>query len=398
MLPVIVVAIAAGCGHNMSGRGEPTPVGHRPPLSCSASPCPWKPVPLPRLGVTTMLTGIAAASRSDVWVAASAGPGWSKPQPGVDNSWAQLDPHVVLLHWNGHSWSRSVFPRIRWMGALTMVSPSSVWGFVAETRLLHWDGKSWRSVDPVKSPNAGSLSDLAAIRPDDLWLVGARYTRDGSGALILRGDGASWRRVAVPSIGKHSELHAVAVASASDAWALGSQYEDSKHNAETTSKTGILIEHWDGQRWAVVRQPVYRHSKRHFEFADAAMTSPSDGWAVGTQVYSGGGRLHPLVIHWNGHSWQNMQLPYCCAGATLTSVVARSPSDVWVGGAGTGSTGGSETLIEHWDGQRWYRVPTLNLGGSRIEQLTATLSSPLLAAGTGSNENGTEYALLQAQR
>jgi hypothetical protein len=93
-----------------------------------------------------------------------------------------------------------------------------------------------------------------------------------------------------------------------------------------------------------------------------------------------------------------MQLPYCCAGATLTSVVARSANDVWVGGSGTASTGGTETLVEHWDGHEWSRVPTLNLGGSQIAQIASVPSGPLLAAGTGSNENGTEYALLQAER
>jgi hypothetical protein len=99
--------------------------------------------------------------------------------------------------------------------------------------------------------------------------------------------------------------------------------------------------------------------KRNFFIRDAVMVSPTDGWAVGSQIYAGGGRGHPLVLHYNGRRWSIMRFPYCCAGATLTAIAARG-DQVWVAGTGSGPSG-YQSLIEKWAGHRWRHEPSLNL-------------------------------------
>jgi hypothetical protein len=74
----VVSAIAvsgSGCASNaLPTRGSPPEPGTRPALECAA-PCPWRSVALPRLGVSSQITGMVATSRGDVWVAAQAGKG-----------------------------------------------------------------------------------------------------------------------------------------------------------------------------------------------------------------------------------------------------------------------------------------------------------------------------------
>jgi hypothetical protein len=199
--------------------------------------------------------------------------------------------------------------------------------------------------------------------------------------------------VVTPGIGTQSELTAVASVSAKDAWAFGFHDVRDDHSVDVTKTTGLLIEHWDGQRWRITRQPVYHNSKRSFYVADATIVSPTEGWAVGSQTYAGGGRIHPLVLHYNGRRWRIMRFPYCCAGAALTGIASRG-NKVWVAGTGSGPAG-YQTLVDRWSGERWIREPSLNLGGTQSTDVGVTGGGSVFVAATGSNSNGTSYPLLQ---
>jgi hypothetical protein len=86
-------------------------------------------------------------------------------------------------------------------------------------------------------------------------------------------------------------------------------------------------------------------------------------WAVGgTNWFS---PSHPLAQHWNGRSWTQVRTP-SPAGGELTGVAATSASSAWaVGWTGPASEGtGQRTLVEHWNGRTWSRVPSPNPPGS----------------------------------
>lgn len=79
-----------------------------------------------------------------------------------------------------------------------------------------------------------------------------------------------------------------------------------------------------------------------------AMTSASNGWAVGstTAIHSG-----PLVLRWNGSTWTQQPLPRL-RGGWLSAIAASSARNAWaVGGTG------EKNLILHWNGKRWSRLP-----------------------------------------
>ena len=111
LLGVIVVALtASSCSGSAAGDRGPAPtVGSRPALSCP-DPCRWRAVRLPRVGMTTEITGMVAVSPTDVWVAMRTGRGWSDPRPGPDESWMMPPEHDVMLHWDGQRWTRVALP------------------------------------------------------------------------------------------------------------------------------------------------------------------------------------------------------------------------------------------------------------------------------------------------
>jgi hypothetical protein len=88
-----------------------------------------------------------------------------------------------------------------------------------------------------------------------------------------------------------------------------------------------------------------------FELNAVSVLSASDAWAVGNSA---------TVLHWNGTSWAPVTIPGLPAAVGLHAVDALSSSDVWAAGgasAGTPSSPG-RTLIVHWNGTTWKRVPS----------------------------------------
>jgi len=89
--------------------------------------------------------------------------------------------------------------------------------------------------------------------------------------------------------------------------------------------------------------------------------SASDAWAVG-YYETGGGVDKTLIVHWNGSSWSKLPSPNPNPNYNvLGGVTAVSPTDAWaVGQTKTGTI--PETLIMHWNGTKWTRVPSPSPG------------------------------------
>jgi hypothetical protein len=340
------------------------------------------------------VTGMTS-SRGGIWLAGRAGAGWSRPTPSFDASWAPAPDHDVMLHWDGSSWQRVPLPQMASpLTGLTASPTGRIWALEGD-HLAQYGGGRWREVDAVL-PRLGAGGDvgIAIDRTGGGWLATTRGTRGGNRPWTARWH--RWQPVVTPGIGIQSGLTAVASLSATDAWAFGFHAVRDAHSSDLTKTSGLLVEHWDGRRWRIVPQPVYHDSKRNFDVADATMLSPTDGWAVGSQTYAGGGRIHPLVLHYDGRRWSIMRFPYCCAAAVLTAIAARG-DQVWVAGTGSGPAG-YQTLIDRWSRGRWIREPSLNLGGSETTDIAIEPGGGVIAAATGRNRDGTGYPLLQRRR
>ena len=109
--------------------------------------------------------------------------------------------------------------------------------------------------------------------------------------------------------------------------------------------------------------------------------SASDAWAVGGYVT--GSQSPTLILHWDGTTWT--QVPSPSPGGflnELNGVHATSASDAWVVGISENKSGGSQTLIEHWDGTAWTQVPGPSPEGNFLAGVTATSARTAFAVGS----------------
>jgi sugar lactone lactonase YvrE len=144
-------------------------------------------------------------------------------------------------------------------------------------------------------------------------------------------------------------LNGVAAVSATDVWAVG--------YAGTSGSTygPPLIEHYDGKAW----REVDSHDPAGSPLNAVAAVNAHDVWAVGHRIE-----------HWNGHAWTVVADVYPPgSGYGLTSVSASSAVNVWAAGNGQ---------VERWDGKSWQAVPlpaSLDSGQFESGAAIATLSA-----------------------
>lgn len=280
----------------------------------------------------------------------------------------------LIAFWNGTSWTQQPIPNPQGSGSLTAVaavSATDVWalgshgiqGDHPNALAEHWDGSSWRpaAIPTPKTANQVHLFGMAAISATDGWAVGSWSPRRASySTLTEHWDGSSWTIVPGPQPGLGRELYGVAALSATDAWAVG-YYQQRVAGGFVYARPLVL--HWNGARWTQVEAP---HPGCHgdSQLAGVVAVAPRSVWAVGTYDGVESGRCRPgrtgsartLILRWNGQEWKQMSSPNARGSNQLFAVAAAGPDDLWaVGGSGNGSRG--RPLAEHWNGRAWRMVP-----------------------------------------
>jgi hypothetical protein len=202
----------------------------------------------------------------------------------------------------------------------------------------------WRITQVIANAAIGGLW-AGGVR--DAWLAGDECadlatcgTGDtGNGTLVVRHwDGKAWRVVRPPQEFINSPLDqgvgAVAGTSGANAWVLAAR------GTESVDYTDAL--HWTGKRWDA---PV------RLETAIQAAVAPSATqlWAFGVPAVNG---KAGYFAHFNGKTWKHGSFPL-----SGTAASARSADDVWVGGNTADGLG-----IEHWNGRQWHATPLPQLG------------------------------------
>lgn len=108
-----------------------------------------------------------------------------------------------------------------------------------------------------------------------------------------------------------------------------------------------------------------------------AATSAKDAWAVG-QYQSAPGPLRTLIMHWNGTAWTRVPSPNPVPGGdTLNGVAAVSASDAWAVGGKNG-----RPLILRWNGKVWRQTPSPDLVGA-LASVAVTSATDAWAVGLG---------------
>ncbi len=349
---------------------------------------PWQLIPSPNISTNSWLINVSAISTKDAWAVGS-----SSPRSDGNSS------QTLIEHWNGTNWSIVPSPNTKFvsnqLSGVVAISSGDAWAVgsssndansnVSRTLIEHWDGTQWSI---VPSPNVASRSNLlgtvAAVSANDIWATGFSISDDGryQATLIERWNGQQWSIVPSPNTGLSiNRLDAVATVSANDVWAVGTF---SYGTSDTLGQT--LIEHWNGQKWSVVKSPKVESSDNFLTSVTAI--SATDIWAVGTSsnsISTNSGQT--LIEHWNGKQWSivpspkvdgkgnivgslvNSMAPVPTAGSVgvmLTSISAISANDIWAVGTSftniNSNNGTEKSFTLHWNGQRWSLIKSPNPG------------------------------------
>ena len=314
----------------------------------------WSIVASPNASIAkgNTLAAVTCATASDCWA--------------VGSYFNGVAYQTLIERWDGTAWAivsspNSFITQRNALAAVTCVSASNCWavgsyfnGSVDQTLIERWDGTAWSIVSSSNTliTQDNALSAVTCTAALDCWAVGYHFNGSVNQTLVERWDGTSWSIVNSPNalITQHNRLLGVTCATASDCWAVGYHFDGSVNQT--------LIEHWDGNSWAIVTSPnpLIPQSNR---LSAVTCVSASDCWAVG---FSFDGSVNQTLIeHWNGTSWTIVASPNTSItqSNTLAAVTCTSASDCWaVGYYSNGSA--NQTLTEHWDGISWAIVNSPN--------------------------------------
>ncbi|MCA9321646.1 MAG: hypothetical protein KDB53_12975 [Planctomycetes bacterium] len=320
-------------------------------LTAAQGPCgTWTgtPVPTPPGATMTILTDVSVAGPNEAWAV-----GYYR----LPN----FETHTLAMHWDGTSWtivptpSPSPYPggtTIAELHAVEARGPNDVWaagnyvtpgapGAISpigpQVLILHWDGNTWSQVTTPLTPpgttGAGVL-DMVSLTPTDLLFVGNWITATSglsiNTAMAMHWDGTSFQFDSTPVVASGSVTHQYRTVTATDpanVWAAG--------RVGNGSACGLprILDRWAASGWTTQTTPAI--GLTHCLEAIEAV-SPTDVWAVGSANI--GGTLGPVVMHFDGTAWSTVPTP-----AFGQSLLAMSSQDVFMGGLG----------IYHWDGVAW---------------------------------------------
>ncbi len=140
----------------------------------------------------------------------------------------------------------------------------------------------------------------------------------------------TWSPVTSPT---YFTLLSVEMVSANDGWAIGT---------ETFTGGDNIILNWDGTQWlnaGTIISPTVDNSTTVI-YGDIAMLSPTDGWLVaGTFTFEQG-----IIMRWNGVAWTE----FMTTANALVAIDMISASDGWAV-----ASDGFGTIFYRWDGTAW---------------------------------------------
>ncbi|WP_055590761.1 beta propeller repeat protein [Peterkaempfera griseoplana] len=213
----------------------------------------------------------------------------------------------------------------------------------------------------------GDIGVLAAARVDarTTWAAGRQVVSEGDGkenppvsvpVLLARDDAVrSWTPLAVPD-GYRGRLNAIGADRAGGVWVTGDHPD--------ADAPGVTTAHWDGGTWQQASAPLLEPSWGA-SLLSVSATGPRDVWAVGArQPAIGELTFLGLIEHWDGTAWQQIPGPQLDADYwALDGVVADGPADVWAVGTAARPGELGRPLVLHWDGRSWTRTPVPSLDG-----------------------------------
>jgi hypothetical protein len=274
--------------------------------SCTTVACPeafmvewdgtsWSPVKLPPLSGSTDIASVSASSANDAWAA------------GQSCNDLNGSCNVLLLHWNGKTWSKMTIPRLADMYAdlysVADLSPTNAWAVGTSefgSLALHWNGSSWVDVPVPGNSGFNQGIDAVAAIPgtSEIWALEAA----SGGQLMLKWNGSEFLGVGLPARTRNLadfEFTDVAASSTTNAWDVGYALSGSGTEPSLTAQ-------WNSRKWSVVASPNAEPANELFGVETSSATS---AFAVGVGYSPFQETASGLLLQWDGTSWSKVKLP-----------------------------------------------------------------------------------------
>ncbi len=283
----------------------------------------WSPVP------ATGLEDVSGVADNDVWAVGSG-----------------------LYHWDGVTWTpvpteQTTNPEL-WR--IKMVSANEGWA--AGDSLWHYIGGQWvdarNLVETPTDPNYASLGgsprfvSFSSSSPNDVWAIESHY--------IWHYDGKRWSLVPTFAIDINASvmLSQIWMTSPSEGWIVGTRSTGS--DGDGTSHTRGIFLHYTNEIWNIVQVPPVEQLAQNedIDLNDLVMTSPTDGWAVGSQSFTfPNGNVTDVVdydyaLHYLDGQWGQVSVPQ--GEGAIFSISMGSADEGW-------AITGAETL--HYTAGKW---------------------------------------------
>lgn len=287
----LAVAALVGIGYQTAVAGESAPDG--PPASAAAS---WK-VAHHSESLNAELTDVAAVSADEGWAT-----GTSQKDDGGG------DPEQILLHRAGDEWKKSALPEGVGKGSVSQVEasgPDNVWlfgqqaGDGAKPFAFRWDGEQWKPVDAPASLDAWGKRSAAVLGPDDVWVLSGENR-------VNHWDGSAWTESELPA-----DATALGGSAPDDVWAVGFR-DGSADGGEPLGQPAAM--HWDGKAWKLEETPEYHFPdpappEETASLDSVVSVSKDEVWAVGNHTFNHGeGGPEPeeerILLRWDGSKWK----------------------------------------------------------------------------------------------
>ncbi|MCW2878157.1 MAG: hypothetical protein JWQ95_2257 [Sphaerisporangium sp.] len=290
----------------------------------AASPA-WKPVRGANLEGEAALLDVAATGPRDAWAV------------GYKESAEDREGTPALQHWDGTRWTETpVSASDAWhLVGVSAGGPDDVWivGNGQNAYAGHWDGRRWSGWHPFGVAEDYFLSDVATSG-GHAWLV----SRNPTQGVITEWRGQGFRK-ALSADGYFTAV----TARPGHVWAVGTDAPSGSGTPMVwhgSAVSGSEIQSWERGQTPEIPGGVLRR---------VWMITPSDVWAVGSVSSAGDTVETPLVLHWDGASWGEVEVPV--ARGKLEGVTAFGSDDVWISGIDAAHSG--QALFLHFDGRTW---------------------------------------------
>lgn len=196
--------------------------------------------------------------------------------------------------------------------------------------LLHYRDGTWTSVPlPYISTSWYLGGDggggLYVISPNEGWTIG--FNNMGGDLLLFHYYNGSWAPIIHPYMYENWWFQDVNFTDTNEGWVVGEGYF-----SEDRKEKGIMLHYLNGSLTQVDPPPNISSTNEGWGIYSVHFTSPSDGWAVGTDLVNEGNYIFPkkgILLHYVDDSWIAITPPYVSENWGLYSVHFTSAVEGW---------------------------------------------------------------------